>query len=1799
MKKALLLVLISLFYHTSQAQKVAIIGSKSLETTEDGVSILALENLTVGEVFYFTENEYDNIAHAFVDAAESVVSITITSNINKGNVIYFKESASTPNTFSTSVTAGSGTVTVTHVASSGAFSIGSLGEILYLYSDNDTDPTNGVTEIHSAFFPGSGSNASTGGAIPATENPSSDFPNAVITHNFPEYDYGVEPYFSNGVNRVEYNISVADRTDVNKVKLENPANYVFAGNNQDLSTTVFTNFNLVTPNPVITLTTSASQLDENSSSNFSYTFTSSVAPTTDLVINFSVNGSSTNGIALFGSDYTQSGATSMDTTSGTVTIASGTTSKTIILNPTEDTLLEPDETIELSILAGTGYDFGSPSIASSVIKNDDTKTVVPEVAITGLRHYTGTEDDVSEFSFVALKDIPANSEYVFSSNSFDKNTLTFSDVSTYSSELKWIAPAGGILRGDVIVVKKTAPSTFTITRNGSLTSAGSITKLSPSKNFFISEYHGLFIAHTDTDDNPYNGISEIHSMIYTYDNLGNFGGAVPSSQDLSTLYIGAILVDGFPNISPGRLEYKPSLRPVTSVDQSNFENPSNWLYAEALEDLSSVPFTNIIISEGSANPKATVVVSASSIIEDSETATYTFNLDAVATTNITINFSVAGSAIFSSDYTVSGANSFTETTGSITILSGTSSAQLTLTPVNDVDLETTENIELTITAGIGYDGGSPGSAMVSITNDDTDDSEVKLAIIGINHESPSSMSLVAMNNITANSTFYFLRNQFNKETLSFQTGGKYKLVTPNTCIPKGTVLTITGGLNGPLTVNCNSTSGSECGTATIVGSGNVFDFLDIGTRYYAFQDTDEDHTNGISQIHSVFHTGGTYPSNHTGGILTPEENPKSVYSNAVVVDGFPNIVPNRTEFDPSKRNIEVSTTLIENVVNYIHAQPNATLSTTNFNTQSFAIAYVNSSVPSGGDGTSWANAYNSLQDALANASTCFNNEIWVADGTYKPHETNQSISFSIPANTKIYGGFSGTETDLTQRNFSLNSTILSGDLNNSNSSNDGDSYTIVKIHNNNVVLDGFILEYSYANGTSGTFEAEGAGIYTSGTSITINNTIFRNNTVVDDSTNSGGAVYNTGSIDFYNCLFYNNTTSGKGGAIYTENGIVNIVNCTIANNTAADGGGITTSNDDVTIVNTVFYSNTATQPDIYEVSVSNTSVSYSSFDNSFPIGSTDAGNNFINSDPSFIDTNNNNYQLKLASPLINSGNGLANIQTKDLAGNLRKTMNIDIGAYEYDTEVTEWLGTTNINWDEASNWSNGVPSNSISVILNVGASHEPIIDLAQVEIKDMTIRSGATLTINSGKLLLINRNLELLGNLVVNSDATSNGSLIIEGSFTGNSNINYQRYVTDNWHLVSAPVIGETYDDNWISNNSIASGTSNNRGISTYNNNGLAWEYIQAGSSGTFNSGTGYSIKTTSPSILNFTGSIITDNVSVNTTEGTANKWNLIGNPYPSFVNANSAADAVNNFLTVNSTQLDPTKVALYLWNSNTSSYDIINQSSGASYIAPGQGFFVNTVDGGAVIDFTETMQSHQTGNHFYRTPNTTPEIKLSISDGIEIKTTQIKYFDGTTTGLDPGYDAGLFNGTSTNFSVYSHLVTNSESVDFALQCLPDSDYERMVIPIGISATSDTEIVFSTQVLNLPDGMKVYLEDREKNMFTKLDEIGAEYKVNLNVGTDGIGRFYLHTTSQSLGIKDVVLENINIYKTNNKIIRIVGLQDEFASVKLFDILGKELIQQSFKTGGVKDILLPQTSAGVYIVHLQTEKGKLNKKIIID
>ena len=126
----------------------------------------------------------------------------------------------------------------------------------------------------------------------------------------------------------------------------------------------------------------------------------------------------------------------------------------------------------------------------------------------------------------------------------------------------------------------------------------------------------------------------------------------------------------------------------------------------------------------------------------------------------------------------------------------------------------------------------------------------------------------------------------------------------------------------------------------------------------------------------------------------------------------------------------------------------------------------------------------------------------------------------------------------------------------------------------------------------------------------------------------------------------------------------------------------------------------------------------------------------------------------------------------------------------------------------------------------------------------------------------------------------------------------------------------------------------------------------------------------------------------------------------------------------------------------------------------------------------------------------------------------------------------------------------------------------------------------------------MYLEDKEDNTFTLLDDTSS-FSTTLSGSLNGEGRFYLHTrTESSLSApNDVDINNISMYTTSEENLRIIGVQSGPASVVIYDILGKQIINTSFEGTVANDIALPSSiSEGVYIVRLKTNTGIISKKI---
>ena len=117
----------------------------------------------------------------------------------------------------------------------------------------------------------------------------------------------------------------------------------------------------------IALAVSPSSVLEDGTTNLVYTFTRTGVTNTAITVNFGVAGTAT-----FNNDYTQAGATTFTGTTGTINFAAGETTKTITIDPTADTIVEIDETVALTLLAGTGYNnIATPAAVTGTITNDD------------------------------------------------------------------------------------------------------------------------------------------------------------------------------------------------------------------------------------------------------------------------------------------------------------------------------------------------------------------------------------------------------------------------------------------------------------------------------------------------------------------------------------------------------------------------------------------------------------------------------------------------------------------------------------------------------------------------------------------------------------------------------------------------------------------------------------------------------------------------------------------------------------------------------------------------------------------------------------------------------------------------------------------------------------------------------------------------------------------------------------------------------------------------------------------------------------------------------------------------------------------------------------------------------------------------------------------------------------------------------------------------------------------------------------------------------------------------------------
>ena len=324
--------------------------------------------------------------------------------------------------------------------------------------------------------------------------------------------------------------------------------------------------------------------------------------------------------------------------------------------------------------------------------------------------------------------------------------------------------------------------------------------------------------------------------------------------------------------------------------------------------------------------------------------------------------------------------------------------------------------------------------------------------------------------------------------------------------------------------------------------------------------------------------------------------------------------------------------------------------------------------------------------------------------------------------------------------------------------------------------------------------------------------------------------------------------------------------------------------------------------------------------------------------------------------------------------------------------------------------------------------------------------------------------------------------------------------------------------------------------------------------------------------------------------------FNLLGNPYPSPINANSFLND-NATLGVSSlyfwTHAVPQN-ASYVAQTNYASYNlsggtaaIAGGSQPDGYIQVGQGFLTNILTSGDV-EFNNLQRSDVSNNQFFKTTIIPNRIWLGLtSNNDSYNQILIAYVDGSSNDFDLGYDAKLL----TNGSSFISSIINAE--EYVIQGRNSVFDENDEVLLGFTANQTGNYTISLDSFDgLFTNQDVYLWDKDLNIYHDLKVNNYSFTSTQGVFNNRFSIVYLNT----LNSPTFVLEDVLVYK-NDEGLNILANSQTILLVKIYDLQGRLL--SNFNEINQSEISLPNvsSSSSVLLVEIETDKGKITKKII--
>jgi len=534
--------------------------------------------------------------------------------------------------------------------------------------------------------------------------------------------------------------------------------------------------------------------------------------------------------------------------------------------------------------------------------------------------------------------------------------------------------------------------------------------------------------------------------------------------------------------------------------------------------------------------------------------------------------------------------------------------------------------------------------------------------------------------------------------------------------------------------------------------------------------------------------------------------------------------------------------------------------------------------------------------------------------------------------------------------------------------------------------------------------------------------------------------------------------------------------------------------------------------------------------------------------------------------------------------------------YSTMTNTTSWTGAVSSSWNASSNWSNGIPSaDKLAIITDLSTFPEISSSGSAASV---VVRPAARLSILNGGSLTVSGNFTLQSSIAGTATLINQGVLTVSGNSTVEQVLTTRSSITakNHWWYISTPVSGAT-------SGLILQHESGNK-MGFYHE--PTADYPQLTATGALlEAGRGYLAEINIPGIYKFTGTLNNGSISPlsltrSATAGSSRGFNLIGNPYPSFIDWNA--------LTAYGTSLQRTDIRPTIWlrtrsAAGTMVFDTFDGEIGTSlgvrgsatqFIAPLQAFWVKvaTDNTSPVIHFTPSICNHRTastGAPQLRAQQDANEavvtrqmLKLELRSGEHRDETIICTKQDALDGYD-FYDSDKMS--SGNAEIFT-LVEGRELVINRMQGL----YNGVIIPLGFRPV--TEGAFSIRVAEMTniDSLSIYLTDHQ--LGTEVSLQGTE-SYNFNSDEQPVNnRFSIVLRSNGVFTETDAPERgrMQVLTGPDNTITVITHQ-AYGEVNLHDLAGKLIVSQPL-TSCCTRIETP-LEPGVYIVTVNNQHQKIS------